>query len=256
MPPAVITYLDQTHLRDVANTSQEFECFPADCHLLTSKNSSEYAKLLSSRKQPLTEIIYSEENYVKRLAFVHTTYINVPNLLSSTGPTHNPDSSEFAEMHLPSSPPPAAPEALLSRWRVLWGNWITLTEWHSAFLQKLKVSLDNDPDEIPDLFISSRTRLRSMYTKYCENHRKAALLATQHRDFFEELRIYFSDRDGILSHLMQPIQRIMRYQLPMVEVVKLTERANLSSLPIWRRALELMREIPRDAQLILEVSHF
>lgn len=53
---------------------------------------------------------------------------------------------------------------------------------------------------------------------------------------------------------MQPVQRIMRYQLPMGEILKLTERAGLPATAQWQTALELMREIPRDAQLILEAA--
>ncbi|KAK4474017.1 hypothetical protein MN116_003331 [Schistosoma mekongi] len=150
--------------------------------------------------------------------------------------------------------PPTAPEDLAARWRIIWGNWIQLYEWHSAFLEKLVSLVDSDPDRIPKLFIDSRARLRSIYSKYCENHRKAALIAEQYRDFFEELRLFVGDKEDVVSHLMQPVQRIMRYQLPIAEILKYTQRACSPDLLLWKKTLEIMKEIPKDTQLILEAA--
>ncbi|VDN35854.1 unnamed protein product [Dibothriocephalus latus] len=119
---------------------------------------------------------------------------------------------------------------------------------------KLKILLHSQPDAIPELFLSSCSRMRSMYMKYCENHLKAIALVAQHKTYFEELRMYFFDRDDILSHLMQPIQRVTRYQLPMVQALKITERANSPSREIWREAVTLLKDIPNDVQMIMEVS--
>ncbi|VEL33233.1 unnamed protein product [Protopolystoma xenopodis] len=211
--------------------------------------------------QPILELVYSEEVYVRALRLVKENYIPVAAnakaivSISSTPFCSNSetggDSGILNCSSILSNAPPV-PDDLAARWRILWGNWIQLFEWHSNFLDRLQSAVESDPDKIPKLFIDSQARLRSIYSKYCENHRKAALIGEQYRDYFEELRLHVGDKEDVVSHLMRPVQRIMRYQLPMQEIVKHTARANCSSLPLWQKALTIMKEIPKDTQLILE----
>nr|VZI05386.1 unnamed protein product [Spirometra erinaceieuropaei] len=207
--------------------------------------------LLSFREQPLLELSNSEESYVQRLQFVCDTYIPIV----QTGPLdllpHSPVPTGQKNSQAPSGAPQPPPD-LASKWRILWGNWYQLTEWHSQFSEKLKGLLHSQPDAIPELFLSSCARMRSMYMKYCENHLKAIALVGQYKTYFEELRMYFFDRDDILSHLMQPIQRVTRYQLPMVQALKITERANAPSREVWREAVSVLKDIPNDVQMIME----
>ncbi|BHF61382.1 hypothetical protein SprV_0100435600 [Sparganum proliferum] len=209
--------------------------------------------LLSFREQPLLELSNSEESYVQRLQFVCDTYIPIV----QTGPLdilpHSPAPTGQKNSHAPSGAPQPPPD-LASKWRILWGNWYQLTEWHSQFSEKLKALLHSQPDAIPELFLSSCARMRSMYMKYCENHLKAIALVGQYKTYFEELRMYFFDRDDILSHLMQPIQRVTRYQLPMVQALKITERANAPSREVWREAVSVLKDIPNDVQMIMEAA--
>ncbi|KAH8851833.1 Triple functional domain protein isoform 1 [Schistosoma japonicum] len=210
------------------------------------------ARALIQRKQPLMELVSSEEGYVRRLKLVKDFYMPaVPAPSSGDNQPGVANSLPHSDLH---NLPPTAPEDLAARWRIIWGNWIQLYEWHSAFLEKLVSLVDSDPDRIPKLFIDSRARLRSIYSKYCENHRKAALIAEQYRDFFEELRLFVGDKEDVVSHLMQPVQRIMRYQLPIAEILKYTQRACSPDLLLWKKTLEIMKEIPKDTQLILEAA--
>ncbi|CAH8461481.1 unnamed protein product [Schistosoma rodhaini] len=214
------------------------------------------SRAVIQRKQPLMELVSSEEGYVRRLKLVKDFYIpavNAPTTAQSNAENNMGVSSSLPHGDSHASPP-VAPEDLAARWRIIWGNWIQLYEWHSAFLEKLVSVVDSDPDRIPKLFIDSRARLRSIYSKYCENHRKAALIAEQYRDFFEELRIFIGDKEDVVSHLMQPVQRIMRYQLPIAEILKYTQRACSPDLLLWKKTLEIMKEIPKDTQLILEAA--
>lgn len=182
--------------------------------------------------EPINELVVSERNYVSRLKIVSEKY-----------------------MPIIDDPSVIVPEDLANKWRILWGNWVQLDEWHTSFLDRIEKIITDDPDLIPKLFLDSRSRLRTIYSKYCENHRKASVIAEQYRDYFDERRIVIGDKQDVVSHLMQPVQRIMRYQLPMSLIVKLTKRANLPSLSLWERALDVMKEIPKDTQLILEVCH-
>ncbi|KAL7061299.1 hypothetical protein AAHC03_09145 [Spirometra sp. Aus1] len=226
----------------------------------------EIAIALEKRNQPLMELVYSEESYVRKLRIVYELYMpaayrtspNSSDSTSSTSPSSpmvNSSAGVFEELASKLPPGgPTVPDDLVARWRILWGNWLQLYEWHTGFYEKLKTLVKEDPDRIPKLLIDSRARLRSIYSKYCENQIKAAHIAEQHKEFFDEWRLHVSDKEDVLSLLMQPVQRIMRYQLPISEIVKWTERAQLSSLPQWQKAHDIMKEIPKDTQLILEAA--
>lgn len=211
--------------------------------------------LLVHRQQPLTELLNSEENYVCQLQMVCETYMQVVN---SDGLGHKSSVAVFGNSISSSSSsrpdPPPPPSELALKWRVIWGNWLQLTEWHGQFLEKLKHAVHNQPDSVPSLFLTSRTRMRSMYMKYCENYSKAIFVVAPHKAYFEQLRMYFFDKNDILSRLMQPIQRVTRYQLPMIEALKLTRQAGAPDTQAWRDAVSVLRDLPNDAQLMLEVS--
>lgn len=249
----------------VAQTTKSDELLPNSSDKRPSLD--EVALALLQRKQPLMELVISEEGYVRRLRMVRDYYIPIISTVKASA-SHSADTSVFSTQLPPSTNPPCTlgeptasplnappiPDDLAARWRIVWGNWIQLCEWHSSFLEKLKLFVDSDPDKVPKLFIDSRARLRSIYSKYCENHRKAALITEQYRDYFEELRTYLNDKEDVVSYLMQPVQRIMRYQLPMTEIVKYTQRACSPELSLWKKALDIMKEIPKDTQLILEAA--
>lgn len=118
----------------------------------------ERTRLLQRRLQPLQELVDSERSYVQRLTLVKEKYITALE-------------ANLVEI----------PDDLASKWRILWGNWAQLHDWHAAFLEKLERCHATDPDDIPALFVDCRSRLRFIYAKYCENHRKAALIAETHR---------------------------------------------------------------------------
>ena len=229
----------------------------------TKCEKDEIAEAIEKRKQPLLELAYSEESYVRRLRVVYELYMPAPYRVSQNSDANTtpgsvalPVSTSGFEELASKLPPggPTVPEDLVARWRILWGNWMQLFEWHTGFYEKLHALLEEDPDRIPKLFIDSRARLRSIYSKYCENQIKAAHIAEQHKEFFDEWRLHVGDKEDVISLLMQPVQRIMRYQLPISEIVKYTERAKLPSLALWQKALDIMKEIPKDTQLILEAS--
>lgn len=225
--------------------------------------------LLEYRQQPLLELVHSEENYVQQLQLVRDTYMTVVNTQHFLTPTPSllrsesccsERSSTLSNLPSPAStlsplqPIPTPPAELASRWRIIWGNWVQLTEWHSQFVEKLKRAVHEQPDDVPLLFLNSQSRLRSMYMKYCENYSKAVILVAPFKMYFEELRRAFFDKNDILSRLMQPIQRVTRYQLPMMEALKLTEQAGAEEAAIWRAAVIVLKNLPNDVQLMLEVS--
>ncbi|KAL5103470.1 Kalirin [Taenia crassiceps] len=236
--------------------------------------SSSPEALLEYRQQPLLELFHSEENYVQQLQLVRDTYMTVVNTQTLSPPTPSLARSESCRSDYsmisnpssplpppppslsssPSPPPPTPPTELANRWRVVWGNWIQLTEWHSQFVEKLRSAVYEQPDNVPRLFLNSQSRLRSMYMKYCENYSKAVDLVAQFKAYFEDLRCFYYDKNDILSRLMQPIQRVTRYHLPMTEALKLTEQAGAPECGVWKAAVAVLKNVPNDVQLMLEAA--
>ncbi|CDS36762.1 DH domain containing protein [Echinococcus multilocularis] len=231
--------------------------------------SSSPEALLEYRQQPLLELVHSEENYLQQLQLVRDTYMTVVDTQTLLSPipcltrsescryehsvVPHPSSSSPPSSS-PSPPPPTPPMELAIRWRVIWGNWLQLTEWHSQFVEKLRRAAYEQPDNVPRLFLNSQGRLRSMYMKYCENYSKAVILVTQFKAYFEDLRRFYFDKNDILSRLMQPIQRVTRYQLPMTEALKITEQAGAPECGVWRAAVTVLKNLPNDVQLMLEAG--
>jgi RhoGEF domain len=58
------------------------------------------------------------------------------------------------------------------------------------------------------------------YTLFMLSRERAQQLCIKHRDFFEELRTRCNDKLGVSSFLLQPIQRLPRYQLLLREIIK------------------------------------
>uniref|UniRef100_A0A5K3FRS2 DH domain-containing protein n=1 Tax=Mesocestoides corti TaxID=53468 RepID=A0A5K3FRS2_MESCO len=212
--------------------------------------------LLEFRQQPLLELVNSEENYVQQLVQVRETYMKVgfpePPIVGQECLTRSASCKSDRHPKTRPKPPTPPPAELASKWRILWGNWLQLTEWHTQFVEKVRRAVANQPDTVPLLFLRSQARLRSMYMKYCENYPKAVTLVALHKTYFEDLRTYFFDKNDLLSRLMQPIQRATRYQLPMTEALKLTEQAGSADVDVWRDAVAVLKDLPNDVQLMLE----
>uniref|UniRef100_A0A1I8GXV2 Triple functional domain protein n=1 Tax=Macrostomum lignano TaxID=282301 RepID=A0A1I8GXV2_9PLAT len=153
---------------------------------------------------------------------------------------------------------PSPPADLKEKWRLVWGNWLRLLDGHRELLARARQAVETSGlDSVADVFIAKERHLTSWYSKYCENHRKAQHIACeQHKDYFEQVRLALRDKEDMNSHLMNPVQRCMRYSLLVGVIVEKARKDGLGgpALAAWERVHRLMRELPCKTESIMEAS--
>lgn len=95
-----------------------------------------------------------------------------------------------------------------------------------------------------------------MYIVYCQNKPVSEYIVSEHLDtYFEELRIKLNHKLQICDLLIKPVQRIMKYQLLLKDILKYTERAGLTSeAEQLRAAYEVMIIVPKNANDMMDVG--
>ena len=124
----------------------------------------------------------------------------------------------------------------------------------SVFLKSLLKCLDN-PTELGNLFKRYERKLH-MYVVYCKNKPVSEYIVSEYLEtYFEELRIKLKHKLQICDLLIKPVQRIMKYQLLLKDVLKYTERAGLvDEIDTLRAALEVMTVVPQAANDMMDVG--
>lgn len=94
-----------------------------------------------------------------------------------------------------------------------------------------------------------------MYVVYCKNKPVSEYIVSEHEGYFDELRSRLGQKLQICDLLIKPVQRIMKYQLLLKDVLKYTERAGLSSeAEALRAAYEVMIVVPKNANDMMDVG--
>lgn len=95
-----------------------------------------------------------------------------------------------------------------------------------------------------------------MYVVYCKNKPVSEYIVSEHLEtYFEELRIKLGQKLQLCDLLIKPVQRIMKYQLLLKDVLKYTERAGLTSeAEQLRAAYEIMIIVPKTANDMMDVG--
>lgn len=110
------------------------------------------------------------------------------------------------------------PNSLVGQKRNLFSNIEAIHDFHETkFLPKL-LECDFDPELIANAFTSLIDSYQfDIYVIYVLNRKKSEILLKENEHFFRQLQ---RDRLGISSFLIQPIQRLPRYQLLLAEIIK------------------------------------
>lgn len=95
-----------------------------------------------------------------------------------------------------------------------------------------------------------------MYVVYCKNKPVSEYIVSEHIEtYFEELRVKLGHKLQLCDLLIKPVQRIMKYQLLLRDILKYTERAGLmSEVEPLKRALEVMIVVPKAANDMMDVG--
>lgn len=109
--------------------------------------------------------------------------------------------------------------------------------------------------ELAQLFPRYERKLH-MYVVYCKNKPVSEYIVSEYLDtYFEELRVKLGHKFQLCDLLIKPVQRIMKYQLMLKDILKYTDRAGLSAeAELIRTAYEIMIVVPKAANDMMDVG--
>lgn len=124
----------------------------------------------------------------------------------------------------------------------------------SFFIKSLKQAVEN-PIELASLFKRYERKLQ-MYVIYCKNKHVSEYIVSEHLEtYFEELRVKLGHKLQLCDLLIKPVQRIMKYQLMLKDILKYTERAGITAeIEPLRAAYKIMVVVPKTANDMMDVG--
>ncbi|XP_053600946.1 pleckstrin homology domain-containing family G member 1-like isoform X2 [Plodia interpunctella] len=154
-----------------------------------------YRRRLTER---VNELIHTENVYVERLKHVIVNYM-----------------PEAGRGELDVSMPPS----LVKLKPLIFANIEDIFRFHSEeFLPALR-DCEHDLRKLGQCFRQFEQRF-NMYVMYSRNNKTATRLVYEYKDFFQRRQLDINDRLDLSSYLLEPIQRIPRYKLFLVDLVK------------------------------------
>lgn len=95
-----------------------------------------------------------------------------------------------------------------------------------------------------------------MYVVYCKNKPVSEYIVSEYLDtYFEDLRVKLGQKLQLCDLLIKPVQRIMKYQLMLKDILKYTERAGLvAEAEQLKMAFEIMVVVPKEANDMMDVG--
>uniref|UniRef100_A0A182QU50 DH domain-containing protein n=1 Tax=Anopheles farauti TaxID=69004 RepID=A0A182QU50_9DIPT len=190
--------------------------------------------ILRKRNYALRELITTEDAYVNDLQQIVNGYI--------------------AEIRNPSSTVPIPDDLKGGKERMVFGNIEAIYEWHrDHFLKSLQKCLQN-PYELGPLIKRSERKLH-MYVVYCQNKPVSEHIVQEHMSYFDELRLKLKYKLCLGDMLIKPVQRIMKYELLLKDILKHTLRAGLTEeVPGLKEAMHIMQVVPKAANDMMDVG--
>uniref|UniRef100_A0A182WHU9 DH domain-containing protein n=1 Tax=Anopheles minimus TaxID=112268 RepID=A0A182WHU9_9DIPT len=190
--------------------------------------------ILRKRNYALRELITTEEAYVNDLSQIVNGFI--------------------ADIRNPSSTVPLPEDLKGGKERMVFGNIEAIYEWHrDHFLKSLQKCLQN-PYELGPLIKRSERKLH-MYVVYCQNKPVSEHIVQEHMSYFDELRLKLKYKLCLGDMLIKPVQRIMKYELLLKDILKHTLRAGLTEeVPGLKEAMHIMQVVPKAANDMMDVG--
>ncbi|MFH4975399.1 hypothetical protein AB6A40_002108 [Gnathostoma spinigerum] len=182
------------------------------------------------RQYVLTELVETERDYVKDLTSVVDGYM-----------------ANLSSMDLP--------EDLIGKDKIIFANIAQILDFHKQiFLGEIEKCLE-DYEAAGRAFVKYERRLHTYYVKYCQNKPKSDYLVAQEQfeQFFAETKLKLGHKVALCDLLIKPVQRIMKYQLLLKDIVKYTERAG-DRLDVVQKALQIMHVVPKACDDMMQVG--
>ncbi|KAM3929732.1 triple functional domain protein isoform 1-T1 [Leptodactylus fuscus] len=192
---------------------------PSDTSLLSSASPIEEmeekkSSSLKRRHYVLQELVDTERNYVKDLGYVVEGYMA---LMKEDG----------------------VPDDMKGKDKIIFGNIHQIYDWHREFFMGELEKCLGEPERLAPLIVKHERRLH-MYIVYCQNKPNSEHIVSEYIDtYFEDLKQRLGHRIQLTDLLIKPVQRIMKYQLLLKDILKYSKKAcvNVSEL---EKAVEVM----------------
>ncbi|XP_047204756.1 rho guanine nucleotide exchange factor 25 isoform X2 [Girardinichthys multiradiatus] len=225
---------------DVKTLQVEDSCAVAEdspCLSSAAVDSEEERNLaLEKSLYVLTELIQTERLYVEDLGLIVQGYMT---MMASQG----------------------VPEDMRGKDRIVFGNIHQIYDWHKDyFLGELEKCV-SDPDSLAQLFIKHaltvlnlQERRLHMYVVYCQNKPKSEHIVSEYIEtYFEFLRQQLGHRLQLNDLLIKPVQRIMKYQLLLKDLLKYYSKAG-RDVEKLQKAVEVMCFVPKRCNDMMNVG--
>lgn len=213
--------------------SQEGSPFLEGANDVLPSQEEEHDKALTKRRFVLQELVDTERDYVRDLGFLVEGYLNL-----------------MRNDEIP------VPEDLKNgKDKIVFGNVEAIYEWHrDSFCAEIEKCIE-EPQRLGILFRRYERRL-NMYVVYCQNKPKSEYIVSEYLDtFFEEIRQKLGHKLTLPDLLIKPVQRIMKYQLLLKDILKYTEKAGLEEeAQNLRKAVQIMHVVPKAANDMMNVG--
>uniref|UniRef100_A0A8C5F5Y0 Rho guanine nucleotide exchange factor 25 n=1 Tax=Gadus morhua TaxID=8049 RepID=A0A8C5F5Y0_GADMO len=176
----------------------------------------------------LTELLDTEKLYVEDLRLIVEGYIGT---MATQG----------------------VPEDLKGKDKIVFGNIHQIYDWHKDYLLGELEKCFDDPERLANLFIKHERRLH-MYVVYCQNKPKSEHIVSEYIEtFFEDIRLQLGHRLQLNDLLIKPVQRIMKYQLLLKDLLKYCTKAGRDVVEL-EKAVEVMCFVPKRCNDMMNVG--
>ncbi|XP_071942493.1 kalirin-like isoform X2 [Antedon mediterranea] len=186
------------------------------------------AAALHKRSFVLHELVETETEYVRYLGKVVEGYMKT-----------------MKEGLLP-------PDMEAGKMKIVFGNIHQIYDWHRETFAKEIEKCIEEPELLGMLFKKYERRLQ-MYVVYCQNKPKSEYIVSEYESFFEELRVKLGHKLNLADLLIKPVQRIMKYQLILKDILKQTKKANLDTKDL-EDAVAIMCVVPKRANDMMAIG--
>ncbi|KAL2080068.1 hypothetical protein ACEWY4_023861 [Coilia grayii] len=201
---------------------------------------------LLSSSSPMDEMEERKTSFLKKRHFVLLELV-------ATERDYVRDMGLVVEGYMARMKEDGVPDDMKGKDKIVFGNIHQIYDWHKDFfLGELEKCLE-DPDRLGPLFVKHERRLH-MYIVYCQNKPKSEHIVSEYIDtYFEDLKQRLGHRLQLTDLLIKPVQRIMKYQLLLKDILKLSKKAGLDSLEL-EKAVEVMCIVPKRCNDMMNVG--
>lgn len=209
-----------------------------------SLNPSDNSLLSSS--SPIDEVDERKSGFFKRRHYVLLELVE-------TERDYVRDLGSVVEGYMSRMKEEGVPDDMRGKDKIVFGNIHQIYDWHKDFfLGELEKCLE-DPDRLASLFVKQERRLH-MYIVYCQNKPKSEHIVSEYIDtYFEDLKQRLGHRLQITDLLIKPVQRIMKYQLLLKDLHKISKKAGMDTTEL-EKAVEVMCVVPKRCNDMMNVG--